>query len=71
MAVGIVKWYSEEKGYGFIEQEDGRDLFVHYSQVRGKLNRGDKVQYELGEGKKGPCATKVKLLESGTPEATA
>ena len=65
---GIVKWFDQKKGYGFIEQENGRDLFVHYTETRGKLNPGDKVQYELGEGKKGPCATKVRVLVSAEPE---
>jgi CspA family cold shock protein len=61
---GIVKWFNEAKGFGFIEQENGRDLFVHYKECRGKLKQGDKVEYVLGEGKKGPCATKVKVKES-------
>ncbi len=60
--VGTVKWFNEEKGYGFIEQEDGRDLFVHYKEIRGKLKAGDRVNYVLGEGKKGPCATQVKVV---------
>ncbi|MEQ1664887.1 MAG: cold shock domain-containing protein [Bdellovibrionales bacterium] len=58
---GIVKWFNEAKGFGFIEQENGRDLFVHYKECRGKIKQGDKVEYVLGEGKKGPCATKVKV----------
>ncbi len=61
---GIVKWFDEKKGFGFIEQENGRDLFVHYTETRGKLHQGDKVEYELGEGKKGPCATKVRVISS-------
>ena len=64
MAVGIVKWYNEQKGFGFIEQDNGKDLFVHYTAIRGKLNQGDKVEYELGEGKKGPCAAKVRVLNA-------
>ncbi len=63
---GTVKWYNEQKGYGFIEQENGRDLFVHYTAIRGKLKQGDKVSYELGEGKKGPCATKVKVVATAS-----
>jgi cold shock protein len=60
---GKVKWFNEQKGYGFIEQPDGRDLFVHYKECRGKLMQGDLVEYILGEGKKGPCATKVRLIK--------
>jgi cold shock protein len=60
---GRVKWFNEQKGYGFIEQPDGRDLFVHYKECRGKLCQGDLVEYILGEGQKGPCATKVRVLE--------
>ncbi|MEK6553757.1 MAG: cold shock domain-containing protein [Bdellovibrionota bacterium] len=67
--VGVVKWYNEQKGFGFIEQSSGRDLFVHYKEVRGKLNQGDKVEYVLGEAKQGPCACKVKILESTVPAA--
>ena len=67
---GIVKWYNEAKGFGFIEQSNGRDLFVHYKEVRGKLNQGDKVEYELGEAKQGPCACKVKILESSSAGAS-
>ncbi len=60
---GLVKWFNEEKGYGFIEQADGRDLFVHYKECRGRIQQGDRVEYVLGEGKKGPCATKVRVTE--------
>ncbi len=67
---GIVKWYNEQKGYGFIEQANGRDLFVHYTAIRGKLKQGDKVSYELSEGKKGPCATKVKVVETSSADDT-
>jgi CspA family cold shock protein len=60
MPEGTVKWFSLEKGYGFIEQEDGgKDLFVHKSETRETLNEGDRVEFEVGEGKKGPCATNV------------
>lgn len=62
MAQGIVKWFNEQKGFGFLEQEDGRDLFVHYTQVRGKLKPGDKVDYTLAEGERGPIATHVKVI---------
>ena len=62
MAKGKVKWFNSEKGYGFIEQEDGEDLFVHINEVQGEtLNEGDSVTYEVGEGRKGPCAVQVSL----------
>jgi len=61
MATGKVKWFSSEKGFGFIEQESGEDLFVHHSEVQGVgLQEGDTVEFEIGEGRKGPCATNVK-----------
>lgn len=67
---GIVKWFNEEKGFGFIERPNGRDLFVHYKEIRGALKQGDKVSYEIGEAKKGPCAAKVRLLHrEASPEA--
>ncbi len=63
MPQGKVKWFSQEKGYGFIEQENGEDLFVHKSEIQGyALQEGESVEFEIGEGKKGPCATKVKSV---------
>ena len=63
MANGIVKWFSETKGYGFIEQEDGPDVFVHHSGINSDgfrtLNEGDKVTFEIEEGRKGPAAVNV------------
>lgn len=64
MSKGKVKWFNSEKGFGFIEPDDGgKDLFVHQSEIESyALNEGDLVEFEVGEGKKGPCATKVKTL---------
>ena len=52
MAQGTVKWFNQKKGFGFIEQEDGEDLFVHYTQVEGEIKDGDSVEFEVGEGPK-------------------
>lgn len=64
---GTVKWFNEEKGYGFITPENGgRDLFVHYSEIRGEgfrtLEEGARVEYSVGEGRKGPNAVDVDIL---------
>jgi CspA family cold shock protein len=60
---GRVKWFNDSKGYGFIEQEGGRDIFVHYTAIEGdgfkSLAEGQKVEFEIIEGTKGPQATKV------------
>lgn len=67
MATGTVKWFSDQKGFGFIEPEGGgADLFVHHSNIEGdgyrSLEDGARVEYEPGEGRKGPEATKVRSL---------
>ena len=66
MANGTVKWFNERKGYGFIEQEDGPDVFVHHSGISGtgfkSLNEGDKVTFDIEEGKKGPAAVNVTVV---------
>ena len=63
MPTGTVKWFNRIKGFGFIEQEEGDDLFVHKSQVTGELNEGDSVEFEVGEGPKGPNAINVRKIE--------
>jgi len=63
MAQGTVKWFNQKKGYGFIEQEDGEDLFVHYTQVEGEIKDGDSVEFEVGEGPKGPNTINVSKTE--------
>ena len=61
MEHGTVKWFDEEKGYGFIILEDGKELVVHKSGVEsGYLMAGQTVDLEIGEGRKGPCAVSVK-----------
>ena len=66
MATGTVKWFNAEKGYGFISQSDGADVFVHFSaiQMNGyrSLEEGQAVEFEVQEGPKGPQARKVTLV---------
>ncbi len=63
MAEGLVKWFSDKKGFGFIEQEEGPDVFVHYTGIDSSgfksLNEGDKVTFEIEQGQKGPAAVNV------------
>ncbi len=61
--IGTVKWFNETKGYGFIARESGSDVFVHYSDIRSNgfktLKEGQRVEFELGQGPKGPQAVNV------------
>ena len=65
---GVVKWFNADKGYGFIRQEDGPDVFVHYSAIQGagfrSLEEGERVEFEITEGQKGKQASNVIRLDS-------
>ncbi len=64
MAEGTVKWFDDRKGYGFIEKQEGGDIFVHYTSIEmtgfRTLSEGERVLYDIGEGARGPQAVNVK-----------
>jgi len=66
MAEGTVKWFNDSKGFGFIEQDNGPDVFVHFSQVQGdgfkSLREGDRVSFEVTQGQKGPQSANVRRI---------
>ncbi len=66
MADGIVKWFNDSKGFGFIEQENGSDVFVHHSSINAtgfkSLQEGDRVTFDVEQGQKGPAAANVTVV---------
>ena len=74
MAVGTVKWFDCKKGFGFVLDDQGQDVFVHYTVIEGegfrRLRDGEKVEYDVTQGPKGLCATRVRRTEVPARAAT-
>ncbi|WP_139852160.1 cold-shock protein [Acinetobacter pullicarnis] len=66
IVTGTVKWFNETKGFGFIQQDSGPDVFAHYSEIQSSgfkvLNEGQRVEFEVTDGKKGPQASSIKVI---------
>lgn len=75
MALGTVKWFDQRKGFGFVTDSDGRDLFIHFTTIdpaiRSKLRPGQAVNFDIAAGEKGPKAVNVTVPESAAPAEPA